>query len=290
MNRHEKAVNRHELELGIFARVFPPAEPSSVAALIRSHGLRYVQLNLVAVGLPTIPDEHDRPTIDFGRIGEAFERAGLTVWGVSATYNMAHPEPGRRTAETRRAAALVPHVRELGATRMTLCTGTRDADDKWRAHPDNETPEAWSDMMDSFVVLADAALGHGVTLVVEPEPGNVIKGADAALRLVDALGDRSPVLRFIIDPANLVSGVAAAGRSAVLDDAFARLGDRTVCLHAKDVVPWRDRLRGVPGLDFTHIMRLRDALPEPVPVLVQDSTPDQVDQVCDLLRAAHAGR
>jgi sugar phosphate isomerase/epimerase len=276
------------LELGIFARVFPAADPDDLAATISAHGFTQVQLNLIAVGLPTIPSVEDLAGVDLTVIAHRFHAHDLDVWGVSATYNMAHPDPAIRTAQTRRAAAFVPHVRELGSNRMTLCTGTRDPDDKWRAHPENGSPGAWSDMMSSFSVLADAAAAHGVELVVEPEPGNVVAGTDAGLRLIDELGERGDVVRFILDPANLVAGCAPSDRKSILEDAFARLGDRTVCVHAKDVVSWGERLDGAVGLDFSHVMRLCGRLPNPVPVIIQDTTPEQVDAVVDLLRAAHA--
>ena len=248
-------MNSKELELGIFARVFPPGDARALAGTIRRHGLRLVHLNLVAVGLPTIPDVDEMSAIDLGRIATAFQAAGLVVWGVSATYNMAYPDDARRRAETHRAAAFVPRIRDLGTSNMTVCSGTRDPRDKWRAHPDNGTPDAWDDMIESFSVLADAAISSGVKLVVEPEPGNVITGTDLALRLVSDLGSRGEVVRFVLDPANLVARKPISERSGILEDA--RLGDRTVCLHAKDVIEWDERLGGEEGLDFVHVMRLR---------------------------------
>ncbi len=99
------------------------------------------------------------------------------------------------------------------------------------------------------------AISSGVKLVVEPEPGNVITGTDLALRLVSDLGSRGEVVRFVLDPANLVARKPVSERSGILEDA--RLGDRTVCLHAKDVIEWDERLGGEEGLDFVHVMRLR---------------------------------
>ena len=33
---------------------------------------------------------------------------------------------------------------------MTLCTGTRDPEDQWRAHPGNNEPEAWRDLLEAM--------------------------------------------------------------------------------------------------------------------------------------------
>lgn len=274
-----------DLELGVFARVFPTAPPAALAQTVRAHGFSLVQLNLVAVGLPTIPSAQEAG--DLRQVGAAFRATRIGVWGVSGTYNMAHPDPEHRRSMTRRAVEFVTRVPDLGARYMTLCTGTRDPHDQWKAHPDNGTPQAWSDMMESFESLIEPAFENAVKLVVEPEPGNVVPDVDAALRLLDALGERADVVRFILDPANLVSGRLPGTWAATIDDAFTRLGLRTVCIHAKDVLPWGDRLQGAGGLDFEHIMRRRSELPAAVPVIIQDTSPEEVGRVAKLLRDAH---
>ena len=97
-----------------------------------------------------------------------------------------------------------------------------------------------------------------------------------------------PTLGFILDPANLVAGRDPAQRSDVLRDAFTRLGAQTICMHAKDTVTWTERLAGTPGLDFAEIFRLHRQLPTQVPVIIQDTEPDEVSAVRDLLLAAAA--
>ena len=106
-----------------------------------------MQLNLVALGLPTIPAPSQLAEIDLEQIAADFASHRVEIWGVSATYNMAHPDAEVRAEATARVAALVRHAPRLGATAVTLCTGSRDAGNMWRAHADNSTPEAWADML-----------------------------------------------------------------------------------------------------------------------------------------------
>jgi SAM-dependent methyltransferase len=87
-----------------------------------------------------------------------------------------------------------------GAPIVTVCTGTRDADDMWRAHSDNTTPAAWNDMLESLVAAVPVAERHGIVLGIEPESGNVVRGAAEARRLLDEIGSTS------------LSTVVAAGR------------------------------------------------------------------------------
>ena len=167
--------------------------------------------------------------------------------------------------------------------------GSRDPDNQWRAHPDNTTPQAWADMLDSFDALLRAADTAGINLAIEPEPANIVRGTDEAVRLLNDVGDGAKHIGFILDPANLVAGQDPAQRSGVLHDAFTRLGSHTICMHAKDTVTWTERLAGTPGLDFAEIFRLHRQLPTNVPVIIQDTEPNEVAAVRDLLQAAAAG-
>ena len=99
----------------------------------------------------------------------------------------------------------------MGTRLVTLCTGTRDPADPWRAHPDNGTPEAWRDLTASMETAIAAAEASDVYLGIEPELANVVSSAEAARRLIDEM--KSPRLRIVIDAANLFE-TASVGRAA----------------------------------------------------------------------------
>lgn len=264
--------------IGVFARCYPTGAPAEIAGRAAADGFSWVQLNLSALGHRTIPDEAELGGLDLRLVGEEFRDAGVQVWGLSASYNMAHPDQDEAAGLTADAARLIRRAAELEVASVTLCTGSRDPDDMWRRHPDNSTPSAWNDFRRNLDVLLTAAADAGVTLGIEPEPGNVVSSAAAAARLADELGDDAGV-GFILDPANLVSESASAEYERILRDAFSSLGEATVCVHAKDVVPWADRLVGARGIDFGLVRELHARLPFPVPVIVQDATPDQLAAV-----------
>ena len=52
----------------------------------------------------------------------------------------------------------------LGTSVITLCTGTRDPESMWRRHPDNDSPEAWTDLVASMRQAVQIAEEYGVTL------------------------------------------------------------------------------------------------------------------------------
>ena len=124
-------------DLGIFARTFRRDTAAEVARAVQQAGFGLVQLNLNSFGLPTIPPGEVLAGLDLAGIRGAFADCGVSIWGVSVTYNMIDPDAGRRARATAQARAFIERIGELGARVATLCTGTRDPSDIWRGHPDN---------------------------------------------------------------------------------------------------------------------------------------------------------
>ena len=210
------------VELGIFARIFTRPSAVQVASAVAGAGFAITQLNLSSIGLPTLPELGTAP--DLGGIGEAFANAGVRVWGLSATFNMAHPDAARRLADTAKAQALIAQAPQVGAEVVTLCTGSRDSTDMWRAHPANQSEEAWRDMRATLDLLMASAEQAGVHLGIEPEPGNVVCDAGRACRLLDELGPDGEMVTVVLDPANLVEPRTLPDQERILGDAFGSLG------------------------------------------------------------------
>lgn len=241
--------------LGIFAKTFPGSRAAEVLGAARAAGYGCVQFNLSCCGLPSMPDA--LPAELVAEIAEASSASGVALAALSGTYNMIHPDPAARARGRVRLGLLLANARAMGTGLVTLCTGTRDEQDQWRAHPDNRSPDAWADLLAEMAEAARMAEAHGVDLGIEPEPANVVGDAEDAARLIHDLA--SPRLRFILDPANLVES-AAEDQARIFGQAVDRLGDRIALAHAKDrdeagaVVPAG---RGIIDftLFFTHLAR-----------------------------------
>ena len=218
-------------EIGIFEKVFERPTYGETLDTVAWHGIRHIQLHLEAAGLEPMPLEVPATVVE--TIRREMTDRGIAVAGISATYNMAHPDPTVRGDGLARLAVVAAVCRDLGTSVVTLCTGTRDRESKWRHHPDNDTPEAWADLVTSLRAALDVAERHDLTLAVEPEPANVMRDALAARRLLDELG--SDRLKIILDPANIVAGAMDRPPAESLADAFALLGGDIVVAHAKDV-------------------------------------------------------
>src|SRR5213593_2354400 len=132
------------MQLGIFARTFSRPTLEDVFEAIGRLRLRRVQFNFACAGLPSLPDLVQPELLD--RIRHAADAQRIVIAAVSGTFNMIHPNARQRREGLRRLGIIASSCPRLGASIVTLCTGTRDPEDPWRRHPDNDTPEAWRDL------------------------------------------------------------------------------------------------------------------------------------------------
>jgi sugar phosphate isomerase/epimerase len=245
------------MRLGIFAKTFAGDDPATVLAAAKAAGFDAVHYNMACSGLAAMPDILAPAVVQ--AVAEAARANGMAIAAVSGTYNMIHPDPSVRAAGLQRLGVLLAQARAMGTGMVTLCTGTRDAADQWRGHPDNGSPAAWRDLlaeMEKAIVLAEA---QGILLGIEPELANVVDSPARARNLLDTM--QSPALAIVLDPANLFEVETDASRRHIIAGAVDLLADRIVMAHAKD----RDALGGFATagqgvVDFPHFVAcLRNA-------------------------------
>ena len=128
--------------------------------MVAQHDLPFIQFNFACVGLAPMPEAIAPDLLE--KVRRECESRSLAIVGVSGTFNMIHPEAGQRAEGLRRLEVLAPAVRALGCDFISLCTGTRDAQDMWRSHPDNDTPEAWRDLRATLQQAVQIAERHNI--------------------------------------------------------------------------------------------------------------------------------
>ncbi|WP_210530425.1 sugar phosphate isomerase/epimerase family protein [Rubellimicrobium arenae] len=218
------------MQVGIFAKTFPGETPLSVLSAARGAGYDAVQYNMACSGLGALPASV--ADSEAAAIRAASEQTGVAIAAVSATYNMIHPDDGVRAAGRAAFAAIAGAAQAMGTDVVTVCTGSRDAQDQWRHHPDNSTAQAWSDFLAEMGLLLEIADRHDILVGVEPELANVASSAVRARSMLDDLDH--PRLAVVLDPANLFETAAEFRGGAVIDEAIDLLSDRIVLAHAKD--------------------------------------------------------
>jgi sugar phosphate isomerase/epimerase len=266
-------------QLGAFARMWKRDSAAQIAEVMAAEGLAAAQWNFSAVGQLTVSGE--RTGAEYAAVRAAMAASGLSVWGLSCTYNLLDADLSRRADLHKAAVQMISMAPVIGAMAVTICTGSR-APDGWTFHPDNQSARAWSEMRAGLDLLLAAAGQAGVVIGVEPEGGSVVSDATAGARLLDEVGTDAP-LGFILDAWNLLAGQPRRREDEVLGEAFAVLGSRTVCLHAKDPL---SRKFSSPRVDYEHVAELHVAHAPRAPVVMQDVAEDDVGRTVALLQAA----
>lgn len=243
------------MEVGVFAKTFERPSLDETLAAVAGHGLRAVQFNVESAGIEPMPEAI--PDGFAEGVRGACAAHGVEIAALSGTFNMAHPEEAARRRGLDRFRVVAAACRRMGAATMTLCTGTRDPDNMWRRHPENDSPGAWRDLLATLEAALAVAEEHDLTLAFEPEPGNVVRDARRGAALLAEVG--SPRLAIVMDAANIIDGEPGRPPDETLAGAFDLLGDRIAVVHAKDlgadgrpcaagkgIVPW-DRFVGLLG-------------------------------------------
>lgn len=270
------------MRIGIFSKTFAAADVDGVFAAVRDCGYQAVQFNFSSAGLPSLPTEI--PEAAVAAVRAASQRHGIRIEAISATFNLTHPDAGvvERGMESLRAIAAA--AGRLDCPLATLCTGTMDAEDQWRRHPENSSPAAWKALRAGIDKAAAIAGEHGIRLGIEPEQANIVDSARKARLLLDEAGtDR---LRIIFDPANLFEpGLAPADRRAILDEAFDLLGNAIAIAHAKDRAPDGSFVAAGKGvLDYPYFIAGLRAYGFQGCVVTHGLTADEAPGVRDMLR------
>jgi sugar phosphate isomerase/epimerase len=271
------------MRIGIFARTFDRPSLEEILDAVKAQGLECVQFNMACAGSASLPDRIESRLAD--RIRTEMTRRGITMAAVSGTFNMIHPDLRERRHGLQRLRVLASACQQLGTSVVTLCTGSRDPENMWRRHADNELTEAWNDLVESMSQALEIAEENDVTLAFEPEVANVIDSAVKGRRLIKEMS--SPRLKVVMDGANLFHAGELKRLHEVLDEAFELLGDHIVIAHAKDLKSDGEAGHEAAGtglLDYDHYLRLLQVAGFDGPVILHSLSEAQVPECVAFLR------
>ncbi len=277
------------MNLGIFAKTFNRPTVEEVFAAIARHHLHGAHFNFACAGLPSLPDAIDAAVPE--RIHKAASQHRVAIVGVSGTFNMVHPDVRQRRDGLRRLGVIAGACGRLEAPLITVCTGTRDPDHMWRAHPDNGSPAAWKDLLVTMTKALTIADKHGLALGVEPEIGNVVSSSRRARQLLDEL--RSPRLKIVLDPANLFQRGDLHRSDELLDEAFDLLGNDLAMAHAKELMTGGEAggvALGAGVLDWDRYLALLRAARFAGPLVLHGFDEQEVEPSLKFLREKLAAR
>ena len=270
------------MQLGIFAKTFDGATPLDCLSQASGAGYMGVQYNMACSGLAAMPDRIS--VEDAIGIALAAQTCGMQIAAVSGTYNMIHPDTAVREKGHVRLAVMASRCKAMAAPMITLCTGTRDPDDQWRAHPENATPDAWRELLRSMEIAIEIAERWDILLGIEPELANVINSAAKADRLLREVNSRR--LKIVLDPANLFEQSTLMEQHSLVSAAIDLLGEHLAMCHAKDRAKDGSFCAAGKGIvDFAHYVGCLKAAGFDGPLVTHGLSAEEAPHVAAFLRS-----
>ena len=230
------------MKLGIISRELQARGAAELFLKTANYGFSLMQLNLKSLTKEEMPDHI--PDALNREIADEAAKNKIEILAVNGTFNMCHPDPLVRRDGISRFEKIASTCNVYGCNLITLCTGSRNLDSMWSPHPDNNTDQAWKDMIKTMEELIPISEKYNVFLGIEPEASNVVNSPVKAKKLIEEM--KSSRLKIVLDGANLFQEGMAKRENVrpIIAEAFELLGSWTILAHGKDI------LEG-DGIDFT---------------------------------------
>ena len=184
-----------------------------------------------------------------------FQAQGLDVAVLGCYLNLAHPDPEQLRAIQAKYRGHIRVAALLGASVVGTETGAPNAAYKHDAN--THSPEALETFIRGLAPVVETAERYGVSVAIEPVWKHIVCNADRALAVLKAI--RSPNLRIIFDPVNLLCPENLDRRDAIFADTIDKLADQIAVVHIKDYLPAGNDLKSVAAgagqMDYTRILR-----------------------------------
>ena len=164
---------------------------------------------------------------------KAAEEADIIIAEVGAWSNTLSADPDIRKKAMDHCKRQLDLAERLGARCCVNIAG--GCGDQWDGpHPDNLRKETFDRIVELVREIVDAVKPEHAVYSLEPMPWVFPHTADSYLDLIRAIDRKT--FGVHLDPVNMInSPVIYMDNAAFLRDCFAKLGDRIVSIHAKDI-------------------------------------------------------
>ena len=197
------------------------------ALWISDLGFRVIGVDLVA---QITVDESDCHAVR-----ELLEHEGVSigqVWSVGSP--LIRPDTADMAWNLDVLIQRIPLAATLGCRVLLVEAGGYHPVNPWFPHARNHTDEALEALSVQLRLAAPYAAEHGVVLAPEMSLMTILSSVERAQSMLDTVGHEGVGINY--DPANILAPESLYRSGAVIRDAFDKLGDRIVNVHAKDVV------------------------------------------------------
>ena len=221
-------------------------------------------------------------------VHRVFQREQLDVAVLGCYLNLAHPDPQKVKEFQTRYFGSLRVASQAGIGMVGTETGAPNAAYKFDAN--THSAEALRTFMWNLEPVVECAEKFGAVIAIEPVWNHIVYDADRALIVLR--GMKSPNLRVIFDPVNLLAMENLDRREQVLGEAMDILCDDIAMVHLKDYVRSDGKLvsvaAGTGEMDYTEIMRFLKARKPFIQASLENTNNDNAVQAREFLENAYA--
>ncbi len=217
-----------------------------------------------------------------------FEKENLDVAVLGCYLNLAHPDEKTLADIKERYFAHLRVASLMGCCVVGTETGAPNA--QYKLDSLTHTQGTLDTFIRNLADVVACAEHWGVSLAIEPVWNHIVYDADRAKQVINAI--RSPNLRIILDPVNLLSMDNADDREAIFGHALELLCDHIAVVHLKDFVRRDGKLvsvaAGTGEMQYDNILRFLKSRKPFVQATLENTTNDNAIQARRFLEEIYA--
>lgn len=234
--------------------------------------------------LPGVPNDAAAMTEGLAaHVRRVFHQEKLDVAVLGCYLNLAHPDPKKVLEFQSRYYGSLRLASQAGIGMVGTETGAPNA--AYKLDADTHSPEALRTFMWNLEPILERAEKYGVMLAIEPVWNHIVYNADRAVEVLEAM--KSPNLRIIFDPVNLLGTENVDERERVFGDAMDKLCDHIAVVHLKDFVRQDGKLvsvaAGTGEMDYTEILRFIKARKPYIQATLENTTNENAVQAREFI-------
>ena len=212
-----------------------------------------------------------------------FQREGLDIAVLGCYLNLAHPDPEELQKIKSRYFGHLRVAALAGCSVVGTETGAPNA--QYKLDANTHSKEALDTFIRNLSEVVERAEHWGVSMAIEPVWNHIVYNADRAVEVLKAV--RSPNLRIILDPVNLLCMENADDREEIFQDAFEKLRDHIAVVHIKDFVRRDGKLvsvaAGTGEMRYENLLRMVKQSKPFVQATLENTTNENAVQARELI-------
>ena len=212
-----------------------------------------------------------------------FQREGLDIAVLGCYLNLAHPDPEELQKIKSRYFGHLRVAALAGCSVVGTETGAPNA--QYKLDANTHSKEALDTFIRNLSEVVERAEHWGVSMAIEPVWNHIVYNADRAVEVLKAV--RSPNLRIILDPVNLLCMENADNREEIFQDAFEKLRDHIAVIHIKDFVRRDGKLvsvaAGTGEMRYENLLRMVKQSKPFVQATLENTTNENAVQARELI-------